>query len=232
MGREGMRRMRLRGETGHLQGHPREGAGADQAAALAALLCLAALAGCAIPKEINPIEIYREVTGLADEERLPPPGLDQPFPNLATVPPRPERPPAALREAITAGLAADRAEAREPVMLRTVPAPAEGGAASPGRPAVPSGPPPRPALTAAPPVPWTEPAAPARRAGPAPAAPPPGQAAAGRAGPRPAESVPDLPARAPTMPEAAPAPPPAELLAPGAPPPLPPQDLLAPPRAR
>src|SRR5918997_1996736 len=97
-----MRWTRPRGGAAELRGEPRGRAGGDQAAAGLSSLCLL-LAACEIPKEVDPVYIYREVTGLSDEGRPPPPGLDQPFPNLAVVPPRPERPPLALREAISAG---------------------------------------------------------------------------------------------------------------------------------
>src|SRR5690349_9808755 len=128
------------------------GAGLPGGAMLAACLALAA---CEIPKEVNPVEIYRQVSGEADAGRLPPPGLDQPFPNLASVPPRPERPAAATRDAISAALREDRAQSRGPLVLRTVPGP-EPSRGAPGEPALPSGPPPRPALAAAPRIPWTE----------------------------------------------------------------------------
>jgi hypothetical protein len=206
---------RLMGRAGLLGRHRKERVGSDQAA-LAVLLCLA-LAGCAVPREVNPVWIVREVTGLTDRERPPPPGLDQPFPNLASVPPRPEPPPAAVREAITAGLAADRAGAREPLALGAAPGGRGAAAELPGFPPVPARPPPPPALAAAPRVPWTDAPAPPHR--PEPVRAVPGQA--------PPEPLPE--------PGAEPAPPPPELLAPlpgAAPPPPPPAELLAPPRTR
>jgi len=224
--------MRPRGEAGMCPRHPRERGRAEQAGPVAlvrlALACLL-LAGCDIPKAVNPVAIYREVTGLADQDRPPLPGLDQPFPNLASVPPRPEPPPAAVRESISAALASDRAESREPLALRTVPGPVvRGGAASPGEPPVPAAPPPRPSLAAAPRVPWTEPPRPQRRSA-EPAASRPGQDRSGPVG-----SNQDMAPPLPPVPGAAPAPPPAELLAPapGEVPPQPAPDLLAPPRAR
>lgn len=177
------------------------------------LLACLPLGGCDIPKQVNPVWIYREVTGLSDQDRPPPPGLDQAYPNLASVPPRPDRPPPEVRAAISAELERDRAQSREPLTLRTVPGPA---AASPlpGGPDLPAAPPPRPSLAAAPRIPWTE-SAPAQQTTPRSAASP--QAA-----------EPEAP-RLPNLPEAAPAPPPPDLL--GAPPP-PSPDLLAPPRPR
>ena len=177
-----------------------------------ALACLL-LAGCAIPKEIDPLVIYREVTGLSDEGRRPPPGLEDPFPNLASVPPRPERPSVAARDAISAALAADRTRSRDPLVLRGVPGGpgAATSAAGPGQ--MPAGPPSRPIFAAVPRVPWTDPPAGGDRGNAADARRGQGDAAA-----RPAPQPPE-------MPDTAPAPPPPDLL--GAPPP-PPIDLLAP----
>lgn len=187
----------------------------DAARGAAVLLACLALAGCEIPKEVNPVEIYREVSGLADQGRLPPPGLEQPYPNLASVPPRPERPPAATRAAISAALERDRAQSREPLVLRAEPGTPAANPA-PGEPGLPAAPPPRPSLAGAPRIPWTE-LAPAQQATPAGAATP--------ATPR---AEPEAP-RLPEVPQAAPALPPPDLL--GAPPP-PSPDLLAPPRPR
>src|SRR3954454_1563470 len=122
-------------------------------AAAAAILLL--LGGCTVPKEVAPLEIWRRVSGAADQGRLPPPGMDDPSPNLATVPPRPERPSAESRAALTAALAADRGRSREPIALRQVPA---GPAApSPGSPLVPGAPPRPAALATAPAIPWDQP---------------------------------------------------------------------------
>jgi hypothetical protein len=153
-----------------------------------------ALAGCEIPKEINPVHIYRELSGAAEADRLPPPGLDRPRPNLASVPPRPERPPPEVRDAISAALAADRARSREALAART-------GRARPvpGDAAWPAAPPLRPALAAAPAIPWAEPAPRSRPADPA-AAPT-----------APAQTVPE-PVALPAMPDFAPPPPPPDLL--------------------
>lgn len=184
------------------------------------------LAGCEMPKEINPVTIYREVSGLADEGRRPPPGLDDPFPNLASVPPRPDRPTAAAREAISAALLADRSDSRDPVVLRTGP----GGAAPRGLAAgvtgLPGGPPPRPVLAAAPRVPWAEAPgieAPAGRRPENVSAPRRGADPATRPGTDPATARPEP--LAPEIPDTAPAAPPPDLLS--APPP-PRAELLAP----
>jgi len=197
--------------------------GVRAAAGIAACLGLAA---CSLPEQVNPAWIFREISGAADADRLPPPGLDRPFPNLASVPPRPERPPAAVREAVSAALREDRELSRGPLVLRNIPGPEGMPAAAPGETAMPIRPPPRPALAGAPRIPWTE----------TPPAPRPAGAAAP---PRPGSAAP-----APqglSRGEAPPAPPPPELLGGPPPPPgpellgIPPPpspDLLAPPRPR
>lgn len=203
----------------------------------AATVLAASLGGCEVPKEVNPVHIYREVSGINDAARAPLPGLDQPFPNLAVVPPRPERPPLEAREAVSAALAADRAASREPLAPGAAARGAApwGAAAAPGEPPVPAAPPQRAALAGAPPIPWS-PAPPTGRApAPVPAAPP--AASPGRAQPPvPAAATPEAaPAALPEMPAAPPPAPPADLLGPlpsAGPPPLPPPDLLAPARPR
>ena len=147
------------------------------------------LAGCEIPKEVNPVEIYRTISGEADAGRPPPPGMDRPRPSLGSVPPRPDRPPPEARDAISAALALDRTESRDPLGRRTVPAPAT--EASPGDPLMPGAPPSRAALTSAPAIPW---------GGSAPA------------GPRSNPATAPEPAPPPAMPDFAPAAPPPDLL--------------------
>ncbi|MFC7693142.1 hypothetical protein ACFQY5_29855 [Paeniroseomonas aquatica] len=78
--------------------------------------------------------------------------MDRPRPSLGSVPPRPERPPPEARDAISAALALNRTQSREPLALRTVPAPPAAGVA-PGEPSLPAAPPPRAALTSAPAIP-------------------------------------------------------------------------------
>lgn len=186
-------------------------------ALLAGTACLG-LAGCAVPRALNPAEIWREVSGANDAARPTPPGLDQPFPSLGTVPPRPDRPSPEAREAISAGLAADRSRSRDPLVLRSVPG--SGGGAVPTGPGLSGGPPPRPSLAGAPNVPWAGTPTPpsTARGGGTPA----GSTAAPTAA-RPPTARPVTPV--PEMPDAPPAPPAPDLL--GGPPPLP--DLSAPP---
>jgi hypothetical protein len=192
------------------------GQAARRGGAMAVVLGLL-LGGCGIPDDVNPVVIWNRVSGASDEGRLPPPGMDLPSPNLASVPPRPERPPPESRAAVTAALAADRASSRDPVILRQLPGGPAGGpvTTAPGSPPVPGAPPRPAALAAAPVIPWNQPpfqprttrpevpasAAPALRPGAAP--PPPPRALV----PEPEPAMPELP-------DEAPAPPPPDLLGP------------------
>jgi hypothetical protein len=145
--------------------------------------------------------MLRDASGAAAEARLPPPGLDRPSPNLASVPPIPERPELSARSRITAALERDRAASETPIPAPRAAAPLSGPAAA-GEPPVPARPPAPPRLARAAPIPWTAPVAPAAPA----------------ADPAPA----DFP-----QPGAVPAAPGVELFAPGAPPPPPPPALLS-----
>jgi hypothetical protein len=160
-------------------------------------------AGCSLPDEVNPVSIYDRISGNADAGRPPPPGMDRPFPNLASIPARPERPSPEFRAAVTGALANDRARSRDPLVLRSVPVPSAAGGVMPGNPTMPAAPPGRAALAAAPAIPWTETSVSPARQGPR--ALPDGTTA-------PAAPV------LPEMPADAPAAPPPELLGP---PPLP-----------
>jgi len=165
------------------------------------LLPLLTLAACEVPAQLNLRLIGRDISGAANETRLPPPGMDRPSPNLASVPPIPQRPDPAARLALTLGLQAQRDLLNIPLPEGRPDAPLTEGVAE-GQPRVPAGPP-RPAVLArAPFIPWTT-QAPARAAQPAAAnEPPPEQITPG--------DVPALPT--------------ADLLAPA----LPSPDLLAP----
>jgi hypothetical protein len=154
--------------------------------------------------------------------REPPPGMGGDFPNLASVPPRPEPPSAETRQGLSDALAADRERSRTP----------QGLVGSPGF-AAGAGPPAPPRLAAAPAIRPDAAALPAPAAQPIPALPaetprapepaalpaPPAASDAPRA-PEPAAAAP--PAPAPALPAPA-------LPAPAAPPPPPSRDLLAPP---
>ena len=81
-------------------------------------LALLLLPACEVPGQLNARLLGRDISGAAQEARLPPPGLDRPFPNLASVPPIPERPNPATRLAITQGLQHSHACARARVCVR------------------------------------------------------------------------------------------------------------------
>ena len=213
----------------------------------ALLLPLVLLAACGVvPDEANPVMIWRHATGESAADRLPPPNLGEPYPNLGTVPPRPDRPSLATREAMSAALVAEREGSRRPLEPGSGPA-LRGVTASPGNPPIPAGPPPRAALSVAPrigvggampgagtpPAPGGTPGPAALPVVPPAPDPPPGVA------PRPSAPTRTAPApqgpapSAEPSPAAPPPPPPADLLAPGGGPPAPPPaDLLAPPRGR
>lgn len=207
--------------TGHaiVSVHGRGRAGAGQARPVVLALGLALLAaGCSPgqgPSAIGPL--FARVTGPAFEGREPPPGTDQDFPNLGTIPARPVLADPAVRDALTAALAEERQRSRNPLDPEMRPEPMR-PSGTPGNSSMAMRPPGPAPIPPAPRIPWDSPGMPPVT----PAAPPPG----------PAAPVPTRPApvAAPAvMDTAPPPPPPAELLAPGAaPPPLPPPDLLAP----
>lgn len=134
-------------------------------ARLGALVCLLLLAGCETPGQINLRFIGRDISGAAGEARLPPPGLDRPSPNLASVPPIPERPDPAARLALTTQLQTQRDLLNQPLADRRPDSRLTEGAAS-GQPPIAAGPPRPAALARAPVISWTTsaPALPAVRA--------------------------------------------------------------------
>lgn len=201
---------------------------AVKAAARVVLLALP-LAGCSGPASVNPVDWWHDLEGgeIAGQ-RPPPPQNDAPYPNLSTVPGRPSLSNPAQRQAIAAGLVADRADARyaaeqtpaEPVTPAPPPppAPAAASASLPAADAPPAAPP--PATAAAPPAA----AAPA----PAPAAQAVDGAAAARETPAASAAAPP-----PVGMPAAPPPPPslagvAQVTAPTPPPKAPPPPAAAP----
>jgi outer membrane protein OmpA-like peptidoglycan-associated protein len=142
---------------------------------------LASLAACsAVPDAVNPVEWYRSATSIFDDEQVQEeraaekaarettqlPGSGQDYPNLSTVPDRPQPTPSAERGKVAQGLAADRENARyaESDPQRAAPPPAPGlnpVAAPAGRvsstPLAPT-PAPAPAAEAPPPTPTPTPA--------------------------------------------------------------------------
>ncbi len=96
-------------------------------AAAAALVLLAGLAACG--PSVDPIERARVASGRPATTGLPAvPGENAPYPNLGSVPPRPETMPPAERQALANQLVADRTNARYvgqpvvPTQIRAQPA--------------------------------------------------------------------------------------------------------------
>jgi hypothetical protein len=189
----------------------------------------ACLGACSVPGQIDLRALGRDISGAALDSRLPPPGTDRPTPNLASVPPIPERPDFAARAALTGRLAAERTASTTAVpVLR--PADPLTAPDAPGQPPIPARPPSPPALARAPAIPWTT-SQPARSTPAAadPTARPPDLLGPERITPGavPALPTPDLLAPAAPRPS-----PPVEQLAPSEVPALPSPDLLAPPPPR
>jgi outer membrane protein OmpA-like peptidoglycan-associated protein len=168
------------------------------------------LAGCSTLSAMNPVNWWhREQGGKIAQERPTPPGADQPYPNISTVPPKPEAPdPEALKK-LTEALVADRTNAQHAAQSAPLADPSS-PSASPSLFGVGTAPPPPPASVAPPPG-STSPAAAsstgaASASMPAATAPPPAPAPR-----KPVQSAPlDAPAPAPpSAASAAPNPPPA-----------------------
>ena len=147
------------------------------------LAALLALAGCATPDSMNPVDWWHGLEGGAiATARPPPPNADAPYPKLASVPAKPPAPDAAALQRVAGGLVTDRGSAMyaaTAVPIPKLPPPTPQPATTP--PAAGSDEQPNAALAAA-------------------SAPPP---------PRAATAAPTTAATAaPTLPEPAPAPPP------------------------
>jgi outer membrane protein OmpA-like peptidoglycan-associated protein len=91
------------------------------------------LGGCSsLPASINPVSWWHDLQGgKIGEERPPPPGADQPYPNLASVPPKPAQPDRAALAAIASALVADRTNAQHLAAEAPIPDPSS-PSASPG----------------------------------------------------------------------------------------------------
>jgi outer membrane protein OmpA-like peptidoglycan-associated protein len=244
----------MRQQTGRIQvmafhgkgGQPRSRKGFVQApyailSRLTVLGCLTGLSACSSHPLTDPETWWHQkVGGKIAEQRPPPPGAGDPYPNLSTIPARPKRPDAAAMDRMTAGLIADRTNARQIEAL----APIAAQSASPTSAAVPFGaaPPPaqEPAASASlealskspqksPPPPAKNPRTTLSRgvqatppdlgqpsAGPPSRPMPNGMPNGGIGGP-----LPPLPAEEPLRPNVAPAPPPVPLPVSAAPPPAP-----------
>jgi outer membrane protein OmpA-like peptidoglycan-associated protein len=72
------------------------------------------LSGCSsFPSSMNPVTWWHDLQGgKIAEERPPPPGADQPYPNLASVPPKPTEPDRAALANVASALVADRTNAQ------------------------------------------------------------------------------------------------------------------------
>jgi outer membrane protein OmpA-like peptidoglycan-associated protein len=83
-------------------------------AGLAVAAPLVLLGGCSsVPSAINPVSWWHSLQGGAiAEQRPPPPGATDPYPNLASVPPAPAQPDRAALNQITDQLIADRTNAQ------------------------------------------------------------------------------------------------------------------------
>ncbi|MFN6266244.1 MAG: hypothetical protein ACK45D_08395, partial [Alphaproteobacteria bacterium] len=100
-------------ETSGTKAQPKWRSKANQAQ-LCTLLGLM-LAGCQTEPGQAVAKFWDRAWGPATEGRPAPPNADAPFPNLGTVPPRPETPDLAAREALAARLVQQRDAARAPL---------------------------------------------------------------------------------------------------------------------
>ena len=73
------------------------------------------LPGCQTEPGQNVAKFWNRAWGPENEGRPAPPNADAPFPNLGTVPPRPEIPDMAAREALANRLVQQREASREPL---------------------------------------------------------------------------------------------------------------------
>jgi outer membrane protein OmpA-like peptidoglycan-associated protein len=91
------------------------------------LVWLACVSGCSNYHTSGPEAWWHEsIGGKIAEQRPPPPGSDDPYPNLATVPPKPAHPDTAGWNQMTAGLITDRIKADQAAALAPIP-PASSG---------------------------------------------------------------------------------------------------------
>ena len=112
-----------------------------------ALLGAALLCGCSsLPASVNPVEWWHGLEGGAiAEQRPPPPGATDPFPNLATVPGKPSPSSPEARKQIADALIADRTNAQHDAALAPLADPSS-PTASPALFGQGSAPPPAPAM--------------------------------------------------------------------------------------
>jgi outer membrane protein OmpA-like peptidoglycan-associated protein len=102
------------------------------------------LAGCSTISAMNPVNWWhRQEGGKIAEDRPAPPGADQPYPNMDTVPTRPEPPDQDAMKKLTDSLVADRTNAQHAAESAPLADPSS-PAASPGLFGVGTAPPPPP----------------------------------------------------------------------------------------
>ena len=108
---------------------------------LGCLAVLLALTGCAsVPSEINPVGWWHDLQGgKIAEQRPPPPGASDPYPNLASVPERPAPLDPNIRAMIHQSLLADRISAQQAAVETPLPALAKTQEAAPAAAANPAG---------------------------------------------------------------------------------------------
>ncbi|MDQ2764521.1 MAG: hypothetical protein M3Y22_13905, partial [Pseudomonadota bacterium] len=71
------------------------------------------LGGCSTLSSVNPVNWWhRQEGGKIAQDRPAPPGADQPYPNIASVPAKPAPPDAAALKKLTDSLIADRTNAQ------------------------------------------------------------------------------------------------------------------------
>jgi len=170
---------------------------------------------------LNPVNWWHHIEGgKIDQPRPPAPGADAPYPNLASVPAKPEPPDKEAMKKLTEALVADRANAHYTAEAAPLPDPSS-PSASPGLFGVGAVPPPAPAVAGQPQASVSVPAA---SAPPAPGASPPAAPAAATA-PPPAAAPRKAVQSAPLEPPATPPPPAPEATA------QPPLPTAAPPPA-
>jgi outer membrane protein OmpA-like peptidoglycan-associated protein len=128
----------------------RRGGLARGLSSMAALLIGVSLTGCSSTSSMNPINWWhRQEGGKIAQERPAPPGADQAYPNLATVPGKPEAPNKDEMKKLTDSLIADRTNAQHAAQSAPLADPSS-PSASPSLFGVGTAPPPQPAVTTAP----------------------------------------------------------------------------------
>jgi outer membrane protein OmpA-like peptidoglycan-associated protein len=113
------------GNGGETRGAKQAGQARVTLGSLAPITLPLLLAGCAsFPSSMNPVSWWHDLQGGAiAEQRPPPPGADQPYPNLASVPAKPAEPDRAALTNIANALIADRTNAQHLAAAAPLPDP-------------------------------------------------------------------------------------------------------------